>query len=147
MCSSLLTTKGVKPVEEIKAGDELIGPDGHHRVLDVAVNMVGKRALIVPEEDPGTILTEEHIVMADGMVCCELRDLALNQARILIKAEKANGRYYYDGLEKELIARPWKFQPKVAPVETKTYSPIVESGHWCYTDGGICVLLCSQVRE
>jgi len=144
----LLTTEGSKPVNGICVGDVLIGEDGEHKVLGIVTGTLGaNRFAQHPVNDPGFILTADHVIYEHGeFVIVSKKYFKPN--RNLMQSPTVKGTYDYEGLFEKCVEKPESFvkDSRFAP-ETKTYSFIVDKGMFGKTEGGTNVLLAHVVNS
>ena len=146
--AKLMTEDGFKSVKDIVPGDKLIGIDGIHPVVGVAVNTLGKRKAIIPKGHPDVLLTEEHIILNGHKLIVTSQE---NYERNKLPIEAANGVtgvYVSENLDSVVATDPTYFEiEEDLPTETPTYSPIVIGGCWAMTESGLSVLLCRKIDD
>lgn len=141
----LLTTKGPKNIEEIRVGDRLIGIDGVHPVVGIATNVLASRKALSPKDHPALVLTQEHIILSGNTaVVAGVEEYQLNKT-VLTAENGVRGVYAEDWMDCLCRVDPVAFEEVPADAQTKTYTPIVASGHWGMTEDGVSVLLCRVV--
>lgn len=144
--AELMTTSGPKPVETIVPGDMLIGIDGIHKVVAVAINILGHRKAVTVAGHSDTWLTQEHIILHKGMPTVRSETDYLRSRDLLNAPNGAIGSYANPALDKLIRVDEKAFIPvSNLSSDTRTYSPIVESGCWAMTKDGLNVLLCRQL--
>ena len=144
--AELMTTSGPKPVESIVPGDMLIGIDGIHKVVAVAINTLGYRKAVTVAGHSDTWLTQEHIILHKGMPTVRSETDYLRSRDLLNAPNGVIGSYANPALDKLIRVDEKAFLPvSNLSSDTRTYSPIVESGGWAMTKDGLNVLLCRQL--
>lgn len=137
----LQTEDGFKPIQEICVGDVILGPDGKHEVMGIAVNRLGDyRFAVSPRGDRKTVLASDHIIKQDGVMVAYSRE-ALLLNRYWQKSPTAIGSYFFPGLLETCAIDPSQFYLRNFPAKAMAYSLIVDKGRWAKTRGGSCVLL------
>ena len=145
----LRTTKGIKAVEDLQVGDRLIGIDGIHTVVGMATNYLYGRKAISPLSDLSVVLTEEHIVIADGgmPVVQSMEMIERNKITLCDDNNDVQGKYVWPFMSLQIKESPESFTVIELPERTKTYTPIVADGHWGMTESGTSVLLCCALKD
>ena len=144
--AELMTTSGPKPVESIVPGDMLIGIDGIHKVVAVAINTLGYRKAVTVAGHSDTWLTQEHIILHKGMPTVRSETDYLRSRDLLNAPNGVIGSYANPALDKLIRVDEKAFLPvSNLSSDTRTYSPIVESGCWAMTKDRLNVLLCRQL--
>lgn len=123
----ILTTKGYRSIKDICVGETIVGSDGTHEVIGIAMGRLGNyRFAISPKWDRKTILACDHIIRVDGVAVAYSREhLLLNRYRQI--SATAEGSYYFPGLLDNCAIDPEKFLKRVFAPDTVTYSLIVET--------------------
>lgn len=144
--AELLTTNGPKSVDSLVPGDMLIGIDGIHKIVGIAVNVLGNRTAVSVSSHGDTWLTQEHIVLHKGFPTVRSKNDYLLNKELLTAPNGVTGRYAHPALDELIQVDETVFVPlNDIPSETRTYSPIVESGCWAMTKDGLNVLLCREI--
>lgn len=141
----LKTENGFKAVEDIKVGDRLICNEEVSTVIAIVNGVLGNRKAISPLNTNGLILTEDHIVLLNGLPTA-YSDSGLSKGKEVIESQSGvKGVYVKSWLEKHIKIEPCAFKTFDFPPETPTYTFIVDKGPWGMTDEGVSVLLCENI--
>ena len=123
----------------------MIGIDGVHPVVGIATNVLASRKALSPKDHPALVLTQEHIILSGNTaVVAGIEEYQLNKT-VLTAENGVRGVYAEDWMDCLCRVDPAVFEEVPADAQTKTYTPIVASGHWGMTEDGVSVLLCRVV--
>ena len=140
----LKTLDGFKSVENISVGDKLVGIDGISTVISIVTGVLGQRKAIAPLGTKKLILTEEHIVLSQGMPTSYCETGITKGKKEIESQDGIKGVYVKPWLEKLIKVESSAFNSISLPQETPTYTFIVDKGCWGMTAEGISVLLCEK---
>lgn len=149
VAAQLQTTEGIKSVKDLKAGDRILCENGETaEVVGMASNALGRRIAVSAKADEDLVLTQEHIIKADGTpVIRDIKDVVRNQTILHDEQNGKTGRYVDPEENFAVEERPEAFNDLNLPSDTPTYTPIVRGGRWGLTEKGEKVLLCWTLDE
>lgn len=141
----LKTTSGFKDVSEVKVGDRLVGLDGIHTVVGVLTGQLGKRKAVCPKGSHDVVLTEDHVVLHQGLPVVYSEKGKRMGLDILTSDSGIHGVYVQPWLDKLISVTPQAFDCMDLPEDTRTYTLFIADGHWGMTEDGTSVLLCQML--
>lgn len=109
----LLIDGKIKPVENIRVGEELMGPDGHPRVVQSLTRGRGKLYRIVPNKGESWICSENHILTLRNTESKDYRTEKVTVRQFLNFSESKKRRYCLYRSEavsfvgQEAVKEPW----------------------------------------